>query len=259
MGQLLGLIEPHLPPGPRKLVMQSFNVARRNRCLEPPPKANQKALASLGGHWKQLSGDKRQTVNPLKYALGAGAGLLGGLLLGYGARTAYPDLPVMVVVLLGMVIGAGVAHFATGNLGWKYCMMKLIVSERRSPVRKAMVTDQADIWVPKALMLHRQKEWRIDRDGVTYMLLRLPYRARLARWVHNIIDCLALPADLHVMLDSAGKGQRVWNRRLAKNGTAYGHLDDGEEEPKTLEHLMPHLIGAGLIIAGIVIVAVAAP
>ena len=73
-----------------------------------------------------------------------------------------------------------------------------------------------------------------------------------------MVDGLALALDLHVMLDSAGKGQRVWNRRLAKNAQDFGHLDDGEEPPKRMEEMMPHLLGAGLALGGIVIVIVVA-
>ena len=73
-----------------------------------------------------------------------------------------------------------------------------------------------------------------------------------------MIDGLALVLDLHVMLDSAGKGQRVWNRRLKKNAEEFAHLDDGEEPPKRLEEIMPHLIGAGQVITGFIIVVVVA-
>ena len=230
MRALYGLVSPHLPEGPVKLVLRSFDVARRSRCLEPP--GDQKALSALGNLWKELSGDNRQQASPLKYLLGAGAGLLGGLVLGYAAKTAYEGLPVMVLVAIGAAIGVAAAHMLRGSMGWNYCMLRLIISERRSPVRKAMVTDQAEIWVPKALMLHRQKEWRTDRKGASYVLLRLEYRQRLATAIHNIIDCLDLLADLHVMLDSAGKGQRVWNRRLAKNATAFGTSTTARNPPR---------------------------
>lgn len=247
----------HLPGPALSLVMESFAVARNHRCLEPPGDA--RAVSRLAALWQQLSGAKREGPNLGKYALGGGIGLIAGLIMGYGVKASYEELPVMLVALLGAAAGAGAAHFLKGNSGgWNYAMMKLIINERRSVVRKAMVTDQAEFWVPKALMLHRRHEWRRDRSGVTYMVLRLPYRARLIPSVHNMVDALALPQDLHVMLDSAGKGQRVWNRRLAKNGTAFGHLDDQEEPEKPLEAVLPYLMGGGMAVAGFVILMVVA-
>ena len=60
------------------------------------------------------------------------------------------------------------------------------------------------------------------------------------------------------MLDSAGKGQRVWNRMLAQNAEDFGHLDDGEEPRKPIEEMMPHLIGAGLVVGGLILLMVVA-
>ena len=159
------LVSAHLPDGPLGLVIKTFDVARHNRCLQPP--GNPRAVATLGDLWKQLSGDKRQQAPACSSTCWARAvGLFGGLILGYAAE----DEPTRGCRLWpwwssAWWLGVGAAHFIRGNMGWNYCMMRLIISERRSPVRKAMVTDQAELWVPKALMLHRQKEWKNDRNG----------------------------------------------------------------------------------------------
>ena len=73
-----------------------------------------------------------------------------------------------------------------------------------------------------------------------------------------MVDGLGLQMDLYTALDSAIKGQRVWNRMLARNAEDFAHLDDGEEPRKPLEEIMPHLIGAGLIIGGLIILMVVA-
>ena len=251
------MMADHIPADRLPKVLESFHIARTSRCLQPP--GDTKAVARLAQLWEEISGTKAQGgINVVKYLLGGGAGLLGGLVMGYAVKTVMPETPPMVLALLGAVIGAAAAHFMRGNKTFEDCMLKLIVNERRSVVRKEMVTDQLEFWVPKALLWHRQREWRRDRKGGTYMWVQLPYRERITDRIRNMVDGLTLALDLHVMLDSAGKGQRVWNRRLKKNAQEFGHLDDGEDPRKPLEEMMPHLIGAAQIIGGFIIVVVVA-
>ena len=251
------MVAPHLPADRVPMVIESFVIARTSRCLQPP--GDPKAVTRLAQLWEQMSGTKTQGVNPLKYILGGGAGLLGGLIMGYALQTAYEAMPpTMVLTVIGAVLGAVVAHYLRGTKTFEDCMLKLVINERRSVVRKEMVTDECEFWVPKALMWHRQREWRRDRKGTTYMWLHLPFRQRITEQVRNMVDGLGLQMDLYTALDSAIKGQRVWNRMLARNAEDFAHLDDGEEPRKPLEEIMPHLIGAGLIIGGLIILMVVA-
>ena len=264
MGQVYRMVKDHIPADRVGLILESFHIARTSSCLQPPSaryRVDARAVARIGQLWEEMSGAKRQGggQNLWKYLLGGVAGLLGGLVMGYAIRAGgAAEFPPMLLALLGAVIGAGAGHFLQGAKGFEFGMMKLIINERRSPVRKEMVTDQCELWVPKALLWHRQGEWRRDRNGSTYMWVNLPYREKLTSRIRNMVDGLALALDLHVMLDSAGKGQRVWNRRLAKNAQDFGHLDDGEEPPRRMEEMMPHLLGGGLALGGIIIVIVVA-
>ena len=250
-GAVADLVSPHLTPDRVAMVIESFVIARTSRCLQPP--GDQKAVARLAELWERMSGTKPQGVNPVKYFLGGGAGLLGGLIVGYALQTVNPDLPLLYPLLIvGAVLGAVVAHYLRGTKTFEDCLLKLIINERRSVVRKEMVTDECEFWVPKALMWHRQGEWRRDRKGATYMWLHLPFRQRITERIRNMVDGLALPMDLYTALDSAIKGQRVWNRMLARNADDFAHLDDGEEPRKPIEEMMPHLLGLALVIGGLI-------
>lgn len=259
MGLVYRAIRDHIPADRVALVLESFRIARTSNCLQPPGDA--RAVARIGQLWEEISGTKRQGggQNLWKYLLGGVAGLLGGLIMGYGIKAGgAAEFPPMLLALLGAAAGAGASHFIRGTKGFEFGLMKLIINERRSPVRKEMVTDQCELWVPKALLWHRQDEWRRNRNGTTYLWVNLPHRERITSRIRNMADGLALALDLHVMLDIAGKGQRVWNRRLAKNGQDFGHLGDGEEPPKRMEEIMPHILGSGLALGGIIIVIVVA-
>ena len=147
------MVAPHLPADRVPMVIESFVIARTSRCLQPP--GDPKAVTRLAQLWEQMSGTKTQGVNPLKYILGGGAGLLGGLIMGYALQTAYEAMPpTMVLTVIGAVLGAVVAHYLRGTKTFEDCMLKLVINERRSVVRKEMVTDECEFWVPKALMWH---------------------------------------------------------------------------------------------------------
>ena len=250
-------IKDHIPADKAEKVIESFVIARESRCLQPPGGA--RSIARIGQLWEEISGAKQQRdMGITKYALGAGAGLLGGLVLGFALSTSYEAVPPMAMAVAGAAAGAAAAHFMRGSKRFLDCMLQIYINERRSVVRKEMVTDQCEFWVPKAIMWHRQKEWRRNRKGATYMWLHLPFRARITRAVRNMVDSLGLKEDLFVMLDSAAKGQRVWNRMLAQNAEDFSHLDDGEEPNKPFEEIMPHLIGAAGVVGGIIVLAVVA-
>ena len=257
--RLLAAVGDAIPAELRPVVVESFIAARHARCLEPP--GDRAALSNISRLWKEVSRRAGQGVSPARYVLGGAVGLAAGLIIGYGTAVSTPAVPTESGVIgagaLFAALGAAAAHYVQGGIGgFANSMLLLVINERRSVVRKGMVTDQVEFWAPKAMMLHRQSEWRRDRKGTTYMWLRLPYRERLQASVHNMIDAVSLPDDAHHMLDAAGKGQRVIDRKLAKNAQDFGHLDDGEPEKKTLEELLPHLAGIGLIIGGIVMVAI---
>ena len=89
--------------------------------------------------------------------------------------------------------------------------MLVVANERRSPIRRQLVTGQSRAWIPKALLFWRSHEWRYN-NGRPYLWLMLPATKRIEETLKTTLDYLQLPNDPYRAKDAAVYAQRSWNR-----------------------------------------------
>ena len=230
----------------REQWLKSWMNLWRFNLLQPDQAMQRDGAEARRKEWHRHAGGRSGEAKWGYIAAGAVMGFVAGLVLGL-------QVPWVSSVLVGLAAAplGGYGGNLMSRTGSFYDGMVLIVAnERRSRIRKEMVTAQSRVWVPKLLVVFRAQDWRYVK-GRPYLWLRLPYGVRIHQALNGTASYLGLPDDFYRAKDAAVYAQRAWNRMIAQNGDDYAVLDEPEPERKLMAEIGPW-IGAGIIlIAGL--------
>ena len=231
----------------RDVWLESWANLWRYNLLQPEQATSGPGAAVRRKEWNRLAGGRSGGVKWGYLAAGAAAGFLAGLV--FGLLVPYPGASVL-LGLIGAALGGYGGHLMSRTGSYHDGMILIVANERRSRIRKEMVTAESRIWVPKALVAFRAQDWRYVK-GRPYLWLRLPYGVRVHEALTGTVSYLGLENDFYRAKDAAVYAQRAWNRMIAQNGDDYEVLDEPVEEPNKIAEFGPW-IGAGVIlIAGV--------
>ena len=235
----------------RDLWLDSFNNLWTYNLLQPD-QALQRGAEVRRREWRRWTGGKGGGLKWHYIGAGAAAGFVAGLVLGLALPDpAYPGLPLELLAgLLGAPVGGYGGHVMSRTGSYHDAMILIVANERRSRIRKHMVTAQTRAWVPKTLVAFRSQDWRYA-GGRPYMWLMLPYGVRIHEAIRGTASYLSLPDDFYRAKDAAVYAQRAWNRMVSDNGDDYAALDEPEEEVNRLTEIGPWLGAAVIVGAGI--------
>ena len=132
-------------------------------------------------------------------------------------------------------------------------MMLVVVNERRSIIRREMVTGQVEVWIPKALLFWRSHDWRY-LNGKPYLWLQLPYGTRIQNTLKSTLDYLRLPNDPHRAKDAAVYARRSWNRMISDSALDFADIDKGETDDSRVKELLPWISAGSFLSAGVLLV-----
>ena len=200
--------------------------------------------------WHRMAGGRAGQAQWGWIGLGALVGFVVGLIAGLGIPG---ELPPMLVGLAAAPLGAFGGHVWSRAGSYYEGMVLIIVNERRSRIRKEVVTAQAEAWVPKPLVAYRSQDWRYAA-GRPYLWLMLPFGARIHETLLRTDDYLTLSNDYFRAKDAAVYAQRSWNRMVSDNGDDYAHLDDGESDENRMVELLPWIAAAAFVVSGVLMV-----
>ena len=236
-----------LSGGTRDIWVESWRNLWRYNLLQPEQAASGPGAAVRRREWNRLAGGRSGGAKWGYIAAGAALGFGAGLV--FGLNVPLPGSSLL-LGLLGAALGGYGGHVASRTGSYYDGMILVVANERRSRIRKEMVTAQSRIWVPKTLVAFRAQDWRYVK-GRPYLWLRLPYGVRVHEALGGTVSYLGLASDFYRAKDAAVYAQRAWNRMIAQNGDDYEVLDEPVPEPNRIAEFGPW-IGAGVIlIAGI--------
>ena len=247
----------HTPEHQQNTVMEAFvdlrlhNLLQPNRALGPGVSKRQK-------QWENIVGGKTKGLNFTMIGLGGVAGMLSGLVMGL-----IPELRTLLPIAIHPSIILAVVAAAAGGYGGNYfsrtgsyhdSMMLVIANERWSVIRPELVTAQAEIWIPKALLAWRAHDWRY-KEGRPYLWVHLTLGERIQDTLHHSTDYLLLQNDNYRAGDAAVYAQRSLNRMISDSALDYAEIEsDSDAEANKLAELMPWFSAMGIVLGGILLV-----
>ncbi len=254
----LSLIISKTPERHRSIILESYRDLSKYNLLQPVRSSN--GINVRARQWRAMGGRRRGGDSYLWTLSGAGLGAVIGTV--FSLNPYLQGIPATAVVLsvLGLVGGGIAGHLLNRAVdsGFPVGMVRVIVNERASVIRKAMVTDQAEAWIPKSLLAWRAHDWRY-RGGQPYLWLMLPYGSYLHECITGSDSYLTLANDTWRARDEAVYSQKSLNRMLSDNALDYGDVDKGiAETPKhPLMEILPRFIPVVEVIGGVLVVIIA--
>ena len=254
----LATIISKTPERHRSVVRESYQDLRKYNLLQPV--RSSKGINVRARQWRAMGGRRRGGDSYLWTLSGAGLGAVIGTVFSLNPYLQAIPAAAVVLSVLGAV-GGGIAARQINRAvdsGFQVGMVRVIVNERASVIRKAMVTDQAEAWIPKSLLAWRAHDWRY-RWGQPYLWLRLPYGVYLHEAIAGSESYLLLANDTWRAKDEAVYSQKSLNRMLSDNALDYGDVDKGvAETPKhPLMEILPRFIPVVEVIGGVLVVIIA--
>ena len=247
----MGTVVRNLSAEGREAWLRSWENLWKFNLLQPEQAKGGGGADVRRREWRRWAGGKSGGAKWLYIGAGALLGFAAGLVFGL----AVPPVPAveelnasMILALLVAPLGGYGGHIMSRSGSFYDGMILVIVNERRSKIRKSMVTAQSRICVPKTLVAWRSQDWRYT-NGRPYLWLRLPYGMRIHQALSGTMSYLGLEDDFYRARDAAVYAQRAWNRMIAQNGDDYAVLDEPEPEPNKIAEFGPW-IGAAVILVG---------
>ena len=239
----------------RSVLAQAFADLSTYNMVQPAT-ASQKGVAARGAQWDAVSGGKAGKPSHMILLImaltGAVLGVLGGLIVKPEDLGGFSGLPYVLPIPLAF-FGALLGHQVGRSDSFYHGMMRVIVNERRTPIRPELVTGEVEIWIPKTLLSWRSHEWRYWQ-GRPYMWLQL-VEARIQDRLSGTLDYLLLPNDPHRAKDAAVYMQRSINRLITDSALDLADIDKGEEpEDSRLKEYAPWVVPALITIGSLLLV-----
>ena len=237
----------------RNTVLDAFSDIDRYNLLQPN-QAMGKGVGVRRRQWNRIAGGRSGKANFGWIGIGLAGGAIVGLIAGLQMPPVSEEIPMsMLLALVLAPVGGYLGHLKSSFGAYYQGMMLVVVDERRSRIRREMVTGQVEAWVPKPLLSWRSHEWRY-RDGRPYLWLQLPDGKRIQDELKTTLDYLLLPNDPHRAEDAAVYAQRSLNRMTSDNALDFADIDEGANDDNRLMEFMPYMTAAAIVLCGILLV-----
>ena len=246
---------PKLPEAHRPVFLAALEDLDRYRMLEKPlvGTGNRKGIAARRDQWMGIRGGRLD--QGMWWWMGGGASIGAVVMFVVGVNFAeFFEQAAVVCSVLGVPAGGYIGRMLKTSAGWDDGMMRVVVNERRSSIRRELVTAQAEAWAPKALLSWRMHDWRW-KDDEPYLWLQLPFGARIHTELHGTLSYLRLPRDPYHARDAAVFAKRSRNRRVSDAALDHADaFDDEMPEENMLKALVPWMVPAIEVTAGVLVV-----
>ena len=237
------------PEKHRPVVLEAWKDCKDYTLLQPTK--GSPGIARRAEQWQQMGGPKRLVASWMAVGLAAAGAVAGGVIgLSIPEVVGYPLWPL--TALVGGIAGFGGARAFVSEGKYTEGMMRVYVNERWSENYPERVTNQAEAWIPKALLAHRQHEWE-HKDGKPYLWLMLPSETNLHDVLNGTLSYLDLPADPYIALEDAVQLQRTLVRMNAENAEDFKDYRraQGENAENGLLKAAPQILPFVEILGGI--------